>query len=669
MSPHGEVSLIDLFVLLPTAMEPPPVRSATKPPLITPSASPPPRGVYLPQRMPDSAPPFKRQRTASTPRRTIQDPSSSSNSRPHTPVDVHKEREASKSRLLDVWASLAERYTRHIEDDDIVDIMTGEITTDNGVLRNARKLEFGGLGGAEDVGTEEEDEEEDEYDLDELDAFEEKEGSDGYELDDEGRPELKAGGKVVPPVTMLNPADAEDLREFMEEEKKRRELCGSDVEEEEVEHDAEEGTEDEGPGGLHDASSEYGADQEYGNDDSEEEQEVVEDEVDIQQSVFTSGYTDHLVPIDLTSEDELDNWDADESCIVRPVLKKEESDVDSEVEFVEPSTSSLPLHQDVTLKPERQASRPRPLQKHPPQLHTPPSSSGPSLTPLDDRFIDLSRDSPPSSPVQPQVPLSKGRSKARPSSNAGPLPSLDHLVDLQPPKANLSQLPLAKAPGRTNTPIRGSSDSVASSLGSRSVATSHLGKPKPYVLLTPRKVLENSKSLSLTNSTNTHQPITEDPHKRTPSPSRKKGKEKAHSENVTGTTKKPGRPRTLERRPHDHVSPSRDESEDPINISSPDTHKTHPTDNSKWDATSHLEGKPSRSDQADSFKSRKRKRVISNSSPMAVETTELEGGDLAGEDLKTYHIEASQTSTSYSSHRKCFMLIFRFCAHCKSARL
>ncbi|KAF8967050.1 hypothetical protein BDZ97DRAFT_1917003 [Flammula alnicola] len=222
---------------LANAMEPPPLKSPTKPPLITPSASPPPlrppAHASLSHRMSESAPPLKRQRISSTPRRTINEASSSSTPRPQTPVDVQKEREASKLRLLEVWASLADRYTRRLDEDDLVDIHTGEITKDNGVLRNSRKFTFGALDApaagyttADEGSDSAEEDEEDEYDLDELDAFADTDADTcGSERD--GKCELEAGGKVVPPVTPLDPIDAEDLREFMDAERKRREFAAA----------------------------------------------------------------------------------------------------------------------------------------------------------------------------------------------------------------------------------------------------------------------------------------------------------------------------------------------------------------------------------------------------------------------------------------------------------
>jgi hypothetical protein len=212
-------------------------------------------------------------------------------SRTQSPADVQKEREASKLRLLDVWSSLAERYSRRLDEDDIVDIRTGEIMIDRGFIRKSRKVDFGAIAApaAEDaIFDEGTDEEEEDDDLDELDAF----ADTTSEVDITGQIEMGLRAKPVPPVSVSDLADAEDLREFLEAERRRKDLCGSDVEDED----------DDSPS------------------DQNQEPEVVEHEV-----------------VDLVSEDELDNWDVDESSIVYPVLKQEE---ESDIEFVEGPSST-----------------------------------------------------------------------------------------------------------------------------------------------------------------------------------------------------------------------------------------------------------------------------------------------------------------------------------------
>ena len=97
--------------------------------------------------------------------------------------------------------------------------------------------------------------------------------------------------QAVPPMTALNSADAEGLRSFLEAERRRKYLCRSDVEEEDEDEDV-----------VHIRES-----------------KVVEHEI-----------------VKLILEDELDNWDVDESSIV--VVKHVDSDIpSSSTDFRSPS--------------------------------------------------------------------------------------------------------------------------------------------------------------------------------------------------------------------------------------------------------------------------------------------------------------------------------------------
>ena len=87
-----------------------------------------------------------------------------------------------------------------------------------------------------------------------------------------------------PPMTALNSADAEDLRSFLEAERRRKHLCGRDDEEEGEDEDAVQN----------------------------QESKVVEHEI-----------------VDLVSEDELDNWDVDESSAVVFKRKLKKNDIPS----------------------------------------------------------------------------------------------------------------------------------------------------------------------------------------------------------------------------------------------------------------------------------------------------------------------------------------------------
>jgi hypothetical protein len=366
-------------------------RSPVKPLLITPSVSPPPTRSSQPFRRSDTAPPpLKRQRTASARQRSVHDPAPSSNSRTHTPTaDVGKEREASRVRLLGVWSSLAQRYSRHMDEDDLVDITTGEIIRDNGVLRNAPTLKFGSLADpsdeGSDEGTEVEDEDEDEgneYDLDELDAFAEPQSP---SLD---RNEFEDGGKVVPPVTLLDPTDVKDLHDFLEEEKRRREQCGSDADED---SDQEELLEDnmsncgevqhlvkEVSNQVHDWKGE-------GETEKNSKPKGVKGKGRPQ---YAGTRSDYLEVVELSSEDELDNWTLDESNAIR-VVKNESSVIDSDIEILEPPVvphASRFQVQTEALRVAAGTSRQSSVnhQKTSLQLHTPPrsqSSSDPSSSP------------------------------------------------------------------------------------------------------------------------------------------------------------------------------------------------------------------------------------------------------------------------------------------------
>jgi hypothetical protein len=72
--------------------------------------------------------------------------SSSSHPEHPSPATLHDARTASTARLLDTWSSLAERYNRRLDEDDIVDILTGEVIEDRGVLSGLpERYNFGDL--------------------------------------------------------------------------------------------------------------------------------------------------------------------------------------------------------------------------------------------------------------------------------------------------------------------------------------------------------------------------------------------------------------------------------------------------------------------------------------------------------------------------------------------
>ncbi|KAF7359458.1 hypothetical protein MSAN_01288500 [Mycena sanguinolenta] len=317
-----------------------------------------------PYRIPDEPSPKKRFRSTSTPRQ----PRASSSATPDE-VNINAEREASAMRMFDVWAALADKYSRRIDEDDIIDLVTGEIVKDRGVLSAESSWKFGRF--ADDsvddsTGTDEEDDD----DADELDSF--------------ARP-LPVSPRAVPPVRTLDPADAKDLEEFMEAERRRKEACGE-------------------------------------QEDSEDEDENQSD------AGFTFDDRDATPappasrPVDLDdSDDELGNWGVvDESNIVCPV---EPTVGSTEIIEVLDSPSVSPAR-SATPRPETPPPPPPPPSRRTPrphprlQLETPPRSRTPSILSSVEGFVPYA--TPPfSSPAKHATPkrvdegVSQGRTRSR----------------------------------------------------------------------------------------------------------------------------------------------------------------------------------------------------------------------------------------------------------------
>ncbi|KAK7023818.1 hypothetical protein R3P38DRAFT_2463565, partial [Favolaschia claudopus] len=297
---------------------------ATPPP--TPSSASSSSSSPPPYRTADEPSPKKRQRYSSTPRQP--QPSTFA-----TADEINAEREASALRMFDVWSTLAEKYSRRIDEDDIVDLVTGEIVKDRGVLSAEPPWKFGRFAddsvddssGSED----DEGEGEGEDDIDELDLL---------------APEsLQILPRVVPPVQTVDPADAKDLEEFLEAEQKRRQECGYS-----------EASEDEGStDGDADAAS-------------DESQTTV---------------TVDTVPLPEESDDELGSWGAiDESNIICPV----DTPNDTEIIEVLDSPSLTP-----TPKPHTPPRAKPGFEKPRLQLHTPPHSRTPSILSSLEGFIPV----------------------------------------------------------------------------------------------------------------------------------------------------------------------------------------------------------------------------------------------------------------------------------------
>jgi hypothetical protein len=185
------------------------------------------------------------------------------------------------------------------------------------------------------------DDEEDEYDFDELDAFAEN----TVTIDEEAKSELDTGGIIVPPVTLLNQAYADDLREFLEAEKLRKEQCGSDIDEEfeerhSIQEDSNDNTDDivvveERQLGRYDNIREL----KFPSQDDQDSLKHIEARRDCSE------------PIYITSDDELDFWSSPKQHAQPDSLKrKRDSTVDfSEVTVEEASPKRSGSHSSCTL--------------------------------------------------------------------------------------------------------------------------------------------------------------------------------------------------------------------------------------------------------------------------------------------------------------------------------
>ncbi|KAG5721479.1 hypothetical protein E4T56_gene13234 [Termitomyces sp. T112] len=332
-------------------------RTEPKPPLITPSASPP---HYSSRPLQPS--PTKRPRLSSAPRQ-VQQRASSSSSTPADSFNFHHAREESAMRLLDAWAGLAERYSRPLDEDDIIDITIGKVVKDRGVLRGSQTFTVGAfvdpnLEDAED--DLEEDEEEDDND----------------EFDSLANPAMR--GIDVLPLVDLDARDAQDLKEFMEAEQRRREIYGSEA--------------DETEGSIYESQ----LDETLGNGSDRNASE--------------ESRLPEPIHVDSGSEDELGGWDLKEASAVYRLRKEEDSDSEAEVlnksVWISPEVPSPPWTSPKT--PSRRVSNQRQLQ-----------------SPLPDDFSDHP---PPTSPPRSSSPLSQYDSspiKSRPGARGSKKPVSD----------------------------------------------------------------------------------------------------------------------------------------------------------------------------------------------------------------------------------------------------
>ncbi|KAG1885007.1 hypothetical protein F4604DRAFT_1729010 [Suillus subluteus] len=292
----------------------------------------------------------------------------------------------STHRVLNVWAQLAERYNKRLDEDDIVDLYSGTIISDRGVLKNGKDYDFGHFTPDDSQDDQEQEQEpseqEQDDDVDELDTLPVRRapGTDGTMA---STSELL---RAVPPLSATT--DADDLNDFLEAEKRRRELLGDE--------DGEDDLSMEELAALREALHESEEEEEQPETVDPEDAAVIEDE----------------------SEDELNSiWQHDEASVVYHITRNEsEQDVaEGEQTILEFADSDEDWKAKIRKSPPSSSQR-TPLPSSPLRTHSPSSlqRTSSSSSPLQTPLPSSSRRKPlPSSPLQ----------KPSPSSRRKPLPS------------------------------------------------------------------------------------------------------------------------------------------------------------------------------------------------------------------------------------------------------
>ncbi|KAI0785278.1 hypothetical protein C8Q75DRAFT_776674 [Abortiporus biennis] len=426
-------------------------------PLITPSASPPVSRSGS-RSSGSKPPPQTRPRLSLTPSSSV---SSISRSTPSlsTPVSVeqslHDARRASALRLMKAWSQIATR-NRALDQDDIINLRDLKIVKDKGVLRGLDKTfeigYFANDGNEEDASSEGGGAQTEGEDVDdEVDEFNAFRSGDGFS----GGLGLEQKIRHIPPVQRMDPADEEDLREFMEAEQMRRELCGE--EEDEVEEALDTGR-------VQTARSSEVSDFEgY----TSFEEELVDENMTSQRakSVRSSSIESKfrivqtgrvLTPTQDDSEDEFNTWDIDQT----PAR-------------LAPQTPRRP-------KPKPKSTRATPSRRTP--ARTPRAASRP---PPSVEIIDLTSPSPPSSPIAKRG-RSRSRSRSKPPASKGRSKSVQRAKSKTPARRirAISPVRVPSPPRQLQTPPL-SSESQDSGIVERTYQDDFPSLPSP-----PRSSLE-----------------------------------------------------------------------------------------------------------------------------------------------------------------------------------
>ncbi|KAL1757948.1 hypothetical protein FB107DRAFT_272551 [Schizophyllum commune] len=344
------------------------------------------------------------------------------------PDEIEREKAASLARLFESWANLEERYTRDLEEDDIVDLSNMTVIKDRGVLASSPVKQFGMrqalLDDGDDEGSENQDEQPGEQE-EEAEEVQEPE-----ESDDELDAFAPKPAKDLPP--RRQSLTEEEIEEFMRAERERRR--------------------------LEDDATDFSSEAPYTSDAFSDASRPPDTDDD---GSAPPSSDPNVIEI-FDSDDELDDWGlTSEANTVYLVPKGDES----EGELNAPSSPSPAGAQPNG--PRGRLQQPTPLQLYTPPRSKTASSVAPFDTPNTDErpFIqDSPAYAPPSSPLPPSSPpLSsspvapspiKSRPKlTRPQSSPirRPLPSTD-------PTAHAAQVtdndrtPAASKLNTVNTP-------------------------------------------------------------------------------------------------------------------------------------------------------------------------------------------------------------------------
>ena len=151
--------------------------------------------------------------------------------------ELHDDRRTSSLKVLETWSRLAEKYSKALDEDDIVDLRSLTLLKDRGMVfgDKSKKWQIGCFADAspdednDSIGANDDDDE-----VDEIDAFasSSRPASDEESLELDKFEIMRRLGRI-PPVEQMGPEEANDLKEFLEQEEARKAQYG-DLDDEET---------------------------------------------------------------------------------------------------------------------------------------------------------------------------------------------------------------------------------------------------------------------------------------------------------------------------------------------------------------------------------------------------------------------------------------------------